>query len=93
VEDLRYERLRDAETSSNFPGPAGKAEACMRVYFVLPKGAYATTVLAAAVAVEETRSAGGAPAAEGDEGTGVSETKTNEPASPEDDETDGAIAT
>jgi tRNA pseudouridine13 synthase len=88
VEDLRYERLTEAES--------GKPEACMRVYFVLPKGAYATTVLAAAAAVEEARSSEGAPdtpTAHGDEGIGVSEAKTNEPASPEDDETDGAIAT
>jgi tRNA pseudouridine13 synthase len=36
---------------------SGNAAACVRVYFVLPKGAYATTVLRAAVAIEETRGA------------------------------------
>jgi tRNA(Glu) U13 pseudouridine synthase TruD len=30
----------------------------VRVYFVLPKGAYATTVLAAAVALDEARAPG-----------------------------------
>jgi tRNA pseudouridine13 synthase len=96
VQDLRYERLTGAETASNSPGSLGKPEACMRVWFVLPKGAYATTVLAAAAAVEEARSTEGAPGTlteHGDEGLGVPEAKTNEPASPEDDETDGAIAT
>jgi tRNA pseudouridine13 synthase len=33
----------------------GHDTACMRVYFVLPKGAYATTVLAAAFALDPTR--------------------------------------
>ena len=38
VENLRWEMVEET------PGHAG---ACVRVYFVLPKGAYATTVLAA----------------------------------------------
>ncbi|MGH7298763.1 MAG: tRNA pseudouridine(13) synthase TruD, partial [Polyangiaceae bacterium] len=36
VEDLRWELIE---------GEPGHSAACMRVYFVLPKGAYATTVL------------------------------------------------
>jgi len=52
VDDLRWEVAAD---------DPGNEVACMRVYFVLPKGAYATTVLAAAVALEETRSGGDAP--------------------------------
>lgn len=51
VEDLRWE-VTDDET--------GNGAACVRVYFVLPKGAYATTLLAAVFAldaqkVEESR--------------------------------------
>jgi tRNA pseudouridine13 synthase len=48
VEDLRWEIFDD--------GPPGQEHAAvgMRVYFVLPKGGYATTVLAAAVTVDET---------------------------------------
>jgi len=46
VEDLRWDVVRE---------DPGNAAACIRVYFVLPKGAYATTVLAAAVAFEDTR--------------------------------------
>ena len=42
VEDLRWETLTD-EARRAF----GEAAACIRVYFVLPKGAYATTVLGA----------------------------------------------
>lgn len=41
VEDLRVERLPD--------GAPGEQDASIRVYFVLPKGAYATTVLSAVV--------------------------------------------
>ena len=49
VEDLKVETI-DAG-----PDDAGREEeASLRVYFVLPKGAYATTVLASAVALEET---------------------------------------
>jgi tRNA pseudouridine13 synthase len=50
VEDLRWDIMND---------DPGNRAACVRVYFVLPKGAYATTVLGAAFAVEE----GGANAA------------------------------
>ena len=51
VQDLRWEVSDD---------PAGNAAACVRVYFVLPKGSYATTVLAGVFAldaeqVEESR--------------------------------------
>jgi tRNA pseudouridine13 synthase len=52
VEDLRWETVKvDAGEAP------GKAPACVRVYFVLPKGSYATTVLAAAIALKD-RSAG-----------------------------------
>jgi tRNA(Glu) U13 pseudouridine synthase TruD len=44
VEDLRVERIIDP----NVPA-AGEQDASIRVYFVLPKGAYATTVLSSAV--------------------------------------------
>ncbi|HEX4446690.1 MAG TPA: tRNA pseudouridine(13) synthase TruD [Polyangiaceae bacterium] len=69
VEDLRWERVKadrgdGAETS-------GKSGACVRVYFVLPKGAYATTVLSAAAAIEEVRSAEGAPTADDEETDGA----------------------
>jgi tRNA pseudouridine13 synthase len=40
---------KDSDDSSE----KGNARACVWVYFVLPKGAYATTVLAAAVALED----------------------------------------
>jgi tRNA pseudouridine13 synthase len=46
VTDLRCESLSEDR---------GNGAACVRVYFVLPKGAYATTVLAAAVALDESR--------------------------------------
>jgi len=60
VEDLRWETVK-----VDLPDESGKSPACMRVYFVLPKGSYATTVLGAAVALEEVRSAEGvAPADE-----------------------------
>ena len=48
VEDLRWEVV--GENSSDTAG----TEASVRVYFVLPKGGYATTVLAAAIRVHET---------------------------------------
>ncbi|MGO9836933.1 MAG: tRNA pseudouridine(13) synthase TruD [Polyangiaceae bacterium] len=54
VGELRWEIVQD---------DSGNAPACIRVYFVLPKGAYATTVLAAGVAIEEPRLHGGAPSA------------------------------
>jgi tRNA pseudouridine13 synthase len=59
VGDLQWEIVRD---------DPGNAAACVRVYFVLPKGAYATTVLAAAIAVEESRVRGGpSPAGQAEE--------------------------
>jgi tRNA pseudouridine13 synthase len=48
VADLRHENAEEG---------AGHAAASMRVYFVLPKGGYATTVLGAAVALSPTSSA------------------------------------
>jgi tRNA pseudouridine13 synthase len=49
VEGLRYELEND---------PGGHGAPCVRVYFVLPKGAYATTVLRAAVDLEESHGVG-----------------------------------
>ncbi|MDP9003156.1 MAG: tRNA pseudouridine(13) synthase TruD, partial [Myxococcota bacterium] len=46
VQDVRWEIVDDVP---------GHGAASIRVYFVLPKGGYATTVLAAVVAVDETR--------------------------------------
>ncbi len=66
VEDLRWETLKD-----DSPTDAGKSAACVRVYFVLPKGSYATTVLGTAVALEEVRSAGGGPPADEEETDGA----------------------
>jgi tRNA(Glu) U13 pseudouridine synthase TruD len=43
VDDLRYAIEDD---------PGGHGAPCIRVYFVLPKGAYATTVLRTAVDLE-----------------------------------------
>ncbi len=57
VEDLRWEVVKAGDVEKQ--AGSGKPGACMRVYFVLPKGAYATTVLAATVALEESRSADG----------------------------------
>jgi len=48
VQDLRWEVVDD---------PSGNAPACVRVYFVLPKGAYATTVLALVFALDTSRDA------------------------------------
>ncbi len=45
VEGMRWEIVDD---------DPGHGAACMRVYFVLPKGGYATTVLGAALTVDET---------------------------------------
>jgi tRNA pseudouridine13 synthase len=64
VEDLRWESVKVDPGESS-----GKSGACMRVYFVLPKGAYATTVLAAVASIEEVRSAEGAPTADDEEQT------------------------
>jgi tRNA pseudouridine13 synthase len=59
VEDLRWESVKvDAGET------LGKPPACVRVYFVLPKGSYATTVLAAAVALQERSSDDASPADE-----------------------------
>ncbi len=46
VQDLRWERTEQDD---------GHAADCVRVYFVLPKGAYATTVLASVFALGQTR--------------------------------------
>ena len=43
VQDMRWEQTE---------GDAGHGAACVRVYFVLPKGAYATTVLASVFATQ-----------------------------------------
>ena len=49
VQDLRF------EVAPNEPGgEPGKGGSSVRVYFVLPKGGYATTVLGAALIVDET---------------------------------------
>jgi tRNA pseudouridine13 synthase len=61
VTDVRWEAQVDP-----FADDRGNGAACVRVYFVLPKGAYATTVLAAAVALEEVRAGNGAGADEED---------------------------
>jgi tRNA pseudouridine13 synthase len=45
VQDMRWEIVDDEP---------GHPAACVRVYFVLPKGGYATTVLGAALTVDET---------------------------------------
>jgi tRNA pseudouridine13 synthase len=66
VEDLRWETVKDDRVAES-----GKPAACVRVYFVLPKGSYATTVLGAAVALEEVRSAGGGPPADEEETDGA----------------------
>jgi tRNA pseudouridine13 synthase len=49
VQDLRWERLAD---------DTGHRAACVRVYFVLPKGAYATTVLGTVFAMPSRETAG-----------------------------------
>ncbi len=61
VRELRWE-LAEAPDDERGRAP-GHLAACVRVYFVLPKGAYATTVLGAVVRLDET-------ADERDEGTG-----------------------
>jgi tRNA pseudouridine13 synthase len=66
VEDLRWETVKVDPAA-----PAGKHAACVRVYFVLPKGSYATTVLGTALALEEVRSADGVPAADEEETDGA----------------------
>ncbi len=59
VTDMRWETLTDALADDH-----GNGVACMRVYFVLPKGSYATTVLAAAFTLDEVRGDGGPTAYE-----------------------------
>jgi tRNA pseudouridine13 synthase len=66
VQDLRWESVK-----AGSPTPSGKPAACVRVYFVLPKGSYATTVLATAVALEEGRSTDGEPPADEEETDGA----------------------
>ena len=66
VEDLRWETVK-----VDSPIVSGKPAACVRVYFVLPKGSYATTVLGTALALEEVRSAEGVPAADEEETDGA----------------------
>jgi tRNA pseudouridine13 synthase len=67
VQDLRWERVEVGDEHAD-----GKPGACMRVYFVLPKGSYATTVLAAAAALEEVRAVdGGGPPADDEETDGA----------------------
>jgi tRNA pseudouridine13 synthase len=66
VEDLRWETLKVDPSARS-----GKPAACVRVYFVLPKGSYATTVLGTAVALEEVRSADGGPPADEEETDGA----------------------
>jgi len=51
IDELRWEVQGEAPDGNR--NPVGNATACVRVYFVLPKGAYATTVLGAAVAIDE----------------------------------------
>jgi tRNA pseudouridine13 synthase len=72
VEELRWEvtEALPGESGSEIDaahGSGGKSHACMRVYFVLPKGAYATTVLAAAVELNEVRPTDGSSSAESEE--------------------------
>jgi tRNA(Glu) U13 pseudouridine synthase TruD len=54
VQDLRWELSESPDDIS------GHGAASVRVHFVLPKGAYATTVLATALAIDEARDDGGA---------------------------------
>ncbi len=61
VEGLRWEV---GEPSNR--NPVGNASTCIRVYFVLPKGAYATTVLGAAATIQEPSEAGPAREEAGD---------------------------
>jgi tRNA pseudouridine13 synthase len=78
VEDLRWEVEEPAGRGANLESDAdrGKSSACMRVYFVLPKGSYATTVLAAAVDLDEVRTANGGPST----GAAGEEEREDEPA-------------
>ena len=56
VQDLRYEIVQNGQTGQT--GDDGSSEtagaaACLRVHFVLPKGGYATTVLASAISLND----------------------------------------
>jgi tRNA pseudouridine13 synthase len=53
AQDLRWERCAPEEGDAS-----GAPTACMRVGFVLPKGAYATTVLASAFGIQQAPSFG-----------------------------------
>jgi tRNA pseudouridine13 synthase len=66
VEDLRWETVK-----VDSPPTPGKQAACVRVYFVLPKGSYATTVLGTALALDEVRSADGTPVTDEEETDGA----------------------
>lgn len=55
VDDLRWE----IPTSIENHLARREVAACVRVYFVLPKGAYATTVLGAALTIDESSGASG----------------------------------
>jgi len=77
IEQLRWERadddtapFADLQAAGNATRP-GHRRACMRVYFVLPKGAYATTVLAAAFTVDEARAPQEEPPPQQDETEGT----------------------
>lgn len=61
---LSVEQLRWGIVPGEVLEEEGNAGACIRVTFVLPKGAYATTVLAAAFALESSRSRLGPPPTE-----------------------------
>jgi tRNA pseudouridine13 synthase len=65
VEDLRVERLT--------PEAEREQPQSLRVYFVLPKGAYATTVLASAFTLHETRSTADASAPESNDSSSESD--------------------
>src|SRR5262249_2593092 len=66
VEDLRWETVKVDSTPTS-----GKQATCVRVYFVLPKGSYATPVLGTAVALDEVRSADGTPVTDEEETDGA----------------------
>ncbi len=53
---LWIEGLRVEDAIADDPSESGNRTACLRVHFVLPKGAYATTVLASAIAMNAPES-------------------------------------
>jgi tRNA pseudouridine13 synthase len=86
VDALRCELLPsepDADGSSDANASRGeepgKGTASMRVHFVLPKGAYATTVLAAAFTVDESRGESGERDEHGPENGPENEATRDEP--------------